>query len=627
MCLLKFPDPITYSATMSNAGAGKRKRVKDEDYEEMSIISISSGSESSGTDEDDAAQDSNAENDSEGEGSINNQDNTNHARLLSQNQNNSEGDDDSDSDSNHGADGVHEDVKDEDLEVIATQATRPGSPSVAPPSRGNVLLDLLNDYTPEVPDQWRFNSLPRDIKYIIISYLDYQPHSVYSLSMVSRSWYKTLNQGTHTEIDWQRRCNAMGSQRKSPHCKTWRETFIRQIRKRCLSCLSISDSSFGHLLEGQPDWLTVCSHCQTLPGPWQTISLYEAQRRQPGRYFGHLPFIAVKNTQRLLPFNANPKKTQPRKYIQFYLASSVGDPYDGQGLVFRAEDLLYITRHTIPELVAQGGRLEDIHKLLQYAENAKEGRIFRSNRLMNMIVALGGRARRSERLSDIVRQAVSYLDKVNAFHLTVQAEKERNPELFGGKGDPFSRLKQKRSRTWGDRIITGEASMEEFLDHRSSCQGAPKPMNQTPARKAELRDRRKLRKLEGLRPRKEAKSNGTSLPKKAKREDKGKKRKREFDPLAVNPAGPNGNCKNKKQRIEGSVPIVKTSSTTAAKSKKNTASKRPSASEKVSRTCACGATFAMACQHQKCGICCPGPCVKHKHKRKIDVYAKKEEDI
>jgi hypothetical protein len=209
----------------------------------------------------------------------------------------------------------------------------------------------------------------------------------------------------------------------------------------------------------------------------------------------------------------------------------------------------------------------------------------------------------------------------------IQIEKERYPELFGGKGDPLSQLKQKRSRTWGDRILTGEASMKDFLEYRKGCRGAFKPVDLTPARKAEIKERRKLRKLEGLRVRKQAKLNGTSLPKKGKKEDKGKKTKREFDPPAINTAGPNGNGKNKKQKIEGTVPIISTSSAPAQASKKS-ASKKPSTSEKPSRACACGNTFATACQHKKCATCCPGPCVKHKHARKIDIYAtKKEEDI
>lgn len=579
-------------------GASMGKRVKDEDEDAMSIIDISSDSDSSPSDneEDDAQMESSGDSDDE----------------IDMQGGKAEDDDEED----EYEDNSMEEVKDEDLEAAVEQPAPRRSPSVAPPTRGNVLLDLLNDRTPEVPDQSRFNSLPRDLKYIILSYLDREPHSVYCLSMVSRSWYRALNQDSSTDVDWQRRCNAMGAKKRSPHCVTWRETFIRQIRKRCLSCLNISDAAFGHLLEGQPDWLTVCSNCQKLPGPWQTITQYEAQLRQPRKSLSHLPFRAVKNTEKLVPFKAG-RRTTPKKYIQLYLASAVGDPYDGPGLHSSPGDMRHIERYITAELQAQGGRPEDIKALLQYAKDAGQNKIFRSFRLLNMITALGPRVTRSETLRDLVRGAISYLDKVKTFSEEIEIVKQNNPELFTQKkaNNSISKLIKKESRSWGDAIILGNRTMDDFLQYRRYNKNrVPGKMRQSEARKEELRQRRKQRKLqqEARRLTKEARKNGTLLPAydNSKSSEKKNKKKRKAEPDESEEKIEDGVTEDnrKKRKTRATAPIYTQSQA------------------RQGRQCACGQTFSSKCQHRRCGTCCPGPCEKHKLRRKVDVYAAKKEE-
>lgn len=250
--------------------------------------------------------------------------------------------------------------------------------------------------------------------------------------MVSRSWYKALNQDSSTEVDWQRRCTALGAKRRSPHCKRWRETFIRQIMKRCLSCLKISDASFGQLLTGQPDWLTVCSDCQKIPGPWQTIPEKEAQRRNPRIDLSALPFRAIRNPEYPgNPGTKNPNK-KPKKYIKLYLASSIGDPFDGfPFLTFakRRQRLLGIHNFEFsgkPEL--QRGFMD----ILGYIEAADVGKVFRSNRLTNMTLALveGEEMRMKDSLNETCRDAIEYLEKVKVFNEELENRKASQPHIW-----------------------------------------------------------------------------------------------------------------------------------------------------------------------------------------------------
>lgn len=47
----------------------------------------------------------------------------------------------------------------------------------------------------------------------------------------------------------------------------------------------------------------------------------------------------------------------------------------------------------------------------------------------------------------------------------------------------------------------------------------------------------------------------------------------------------------------------------------------------LSMKCSCGAANARKCKHNSCGVCCPGPCVRHKLKKKIDLYSVKKEEL
>lgn len=228
------------------------KREREEDERDIIDISSDSGSDSASSD---------------GEDELPGHQNSLFAEDESDDEDATMGGD-SDDEGNYAA------KEEEDLEDVVDDSAPRRSPSVAPAERGDVLVNLLNDRTPEETGP-SFNALPLDIKYLLLGYLDTEPYSVYSLSMVSRSWYKALNQDSSTEVDWQRRCTALGAKRRSPHCKRWRETFIRQIMKRCLSCLRISDASFGQLLSGQPDWLTVLLR---MPEDTRTLADYSRER-------------------------------------------------------------------------------------------------------------------------------------------------------------------------------------------------------------------------------------------------------------------------------------------------------------------------------------------------------------
>lgn len=385
-----------------------------------------------------------------------------------------------------------DDSEDEMQLEQATQRIAPRmSPSVAPPGRDPVLLALLNDRRPEQPDQSPLNSLPRELKYIFLSYLDRDLYSVYALSMVSRSWYKTLNQDSSTDVDWQRRCSMMGVQRRSPHCKTWRETFVRQLQKRCLSCFKICNTAFGYLLPGQPDWISVCPPCQVEPGPWQTIPEDECHRRNPKQNLDNLPYRVVKNTT---PATGLSKQLLKRRkaYLKYYLASSIeGNPYDAvPKLELHAKKALDKLRKDLASIgLSEHIKQEDLNTLYEYVAQAKHDKTLLSVRLINMITAIYRWEMRTKSIQELVHEALDYLRRLQDFERNEHARlREEQPHLFTSRNPAFLQGMglDKHRVSLLDSILTGKEpkfSYRQLLEELYAKEQAKKNSERKPIEK------------------------------------------------------------------------------------------------------------------------------------------------
>lgn len=114
--------------------------------------------------------------------------------------------------------------------------------------------------------------LPAELRREIIDYFDTDPFTLLSLMQVNKHWHATLTVGEKADEAWKRRCLKMGAKQKSPKCKTWQETCMKLIRKKCAMCFKTTSAKLGLLLEKGPRWIVVCEPCQLKPGPYQVIT-------------------------------------------------------------------------------------------------------------------------------------------------------------------------------------------------------------------------------------------------------------------------------------------------------------------------------------------------------------------
>lgn len=477
-----------------------------------------------------------------------------------------------------------DDADDAGLKQLAEAKPR-RSPSAAPATRGDVLVDLLNQpaeqHSTRVRSHAPFDALPHELKCIFLSYLDNEPHSVLCLSLVSRRWYKALNQGRSTEIDWQRRCNALGSLRRSPHCTLWRETFIRQLQKRCLSCFKKSPTAYGHLLDERPDWLKVCLDCQQLPGPWQTVSQFVAKQRcQDGNFLLSLPFTAVRNRHRAFR----------NKYLRYYLVSSLpGDSYDGHhGLGKNGfNSFLQKLKNVFIEEQFPISAYDNFKTHIRASQGQGKNPI-RSERLMGMLLAIKNPGVRTNTFSEIVQEAVDYATRLTKFSEDfVKYEPVTPIDDFYKRSRsllPFWVSTLKFRRTWADALITGAVTMSDLEEHlKMETKKTQDRMQIIAAREA------------GISRRKEQRARLKAIDVRGKSATSNLKRKRD------------------------SVTDV---NTPLKKSKK----KKKIAANQLSCSACCNAIASWRCKHKCCRTCCPGPCQKHKKTDRVDIYGTKKEE-
>lgn len=529
----------------------------------------------------------------------------------------------------------------EELEQLA-EAQPKRTPSASPAPRRDVLLDLLEDYSIKTRDitSSPFDDLPIEIKHLFLTFLDYDPDTILCLSLVSRSWYKALNQGRSTEIDWQRRCNTMGILRRSPRCKTWRETFIRQLQKRCLICFQVSKTAYGHLLEGRPDWLKVCETCQMRPGPFQTIPHREAERRcvnagrrkvQKSGFLRQLPFLAVKVRKR------DAKVDQ--KYEKFLLASAVpGDPLDGY---FRFSD---INDKRIQDMLRQVLNLaselwldeKDLIRLFKCAKECLKGTCFPSARLLHMVAAIDHWEIRTKPLHRLLKEAILYSKKVMSLRSVVTEKKNADRDL---KYVKKPRLKASImtgpnfGRSWGDAILTGTHTLEDYMD--ALREGSKKRSEIIGAKIKESQEKKSAQRAIRLAEQAESQTSIETTTAAPKQRPKREARVRAEEAIR----------KKYAKRYEG-----RTQEEGAASSSEDSGSLsilsaqelpprtiplaqsqpmvEPSTKQVVDRQikarpimvkCTCGSPAAAKCSHKRCKICCPGPCIKHKKADAVNV--------
>jgi hypothetical protein len=87
-----------------------------------------------------------------------------------------------------------------------------------------------------VSAKWFDTQLPSELKRIVLSHFDDDPYIILCLTLVSKTFLSSLGTHSDPDKDWERRCRLMGAKKKSPGSKTWRETYLRIVTKKCGIC-------------------------------------------------------------------------------------------------------------------------------------------------------------------------------------------------------------------------------------------------------------------------------------------------------------------------------------------------------------------------------------------------------
>ena len=117
-------------------------------------------------------------------------------------------------------------------------------------------------YPSEPESSSPLNRLPVSIRLMIIDHLDSSPFAIFSLMSTSKLWYTTLAHTIGAEAGWYRRCRILGAKIHSQGCKTWHATYLKRLRKKCLSCSQTAVTQYGPIWPGAPKWVIICRDCQ-----------------------------------------------------------------------------------------------------------------------------------------------------------------------------------------------------------------------------------------------------------------------------------------------------------------------------------------------------------------------------
>lgn len=111
----------------------------------------------------------------------------------------------------------------------------------------------------------------------IATQLDNDIFTIVSCTLVSKNFLSSLSLNHDPEKDWERRCRRMGAMKRSPGCKTWKETYFQIARRRCARCFCTTTAKLGLLLEAGPRFIVVCEACQLCAGRYQVITSTNAE--------------------------------------------------------------------------------------------------------------------------------------------------------------------------------------------------------------------------------------------------------------------------------------------------------------------------------------------------------------
>lgn len=151
------------------------------------------------------------------------------------------------------------------------------------PSKKRKTQDIPDDELQPVPEYLSaLERLPSEIRTSIMNNIN-DSRTILSLLLTSKTMYETLTKGPAIEKQWHRRCSKFGAQKKSPGCKTWRETWVSLLRKRCMSCGRPTTAKFGplcaavpHWSSAVPHWTVVCYPCTDREGFYETWTAGDA---------------------------------------------------------------------------------------------------------------------------------------------------------------------------------------------------------------------------------------------------------------------------------------------------------------------------------------------------------------
>lgn len=136
----------------------------------------------------------------------------------------------------------------------------------------------------------------------ILGYLEDSPVAIYAMTLMNKGWNRLIMgkvRGKHGDAAWKRRCAAINVERKSPGCKTWRETYFARLRAKCLGCGRSTEAKFGCIWGDGPSWAVVCHTCQSRLPVFKVICNCQfAARGLQESEVGHLPFKYSKEHSR-----------------------------------------------------------------------------------------------------------------------------------------------------------------------------------------------------------------------------------------------------------------------------------------------------------------------------------------
>lgn len=131
-----------------------------------------------------------------------------------------------------------------------------------------------------------FDTLPGEIKLLIINYINDDTYTLLNLLLVSKAWNAVLMRGESADNAWEGRFRTISNRKSFKKRKTWHSRYVKLLHGRCIVCFMKIESggdkaeeSVGLLLLRGFKWIKVCLNCQSKPGPMRITTALTLARK------------------------------------------------------------------------------------------------------------------------------------------------------------------------------------------------------------------------------------------------------------------------------------------------------------------------------------------------------------